>query len=89
MMTEYEYIFAISLQQKLKRRIKGNIYVTVIRDDKLYVKIKKDSDFIFETTIDRFTDKLQNGFTSDYAAYDILKQYKQFVYERIEEEYFY
>ena len=41
MMKEYEYLFAMSLQQKLKHRIVGRIYVTVDPYDELIVKIKK------------------------------------------------
>lgn len=40
-MLDYEYLFSTALSSKLKERIQGRIYVEVIWDDVLIVKIKR------------------------------------------------
>lgn len=84
MMKEYEYLFAMSLQQKLKHRIVGRIYVTVDPYDELIVKIKND-EVEFKAYVTNFSEKFYNGLTTDYEAYEITRQYRSF----INKKYFY
>lgn len=87
-MTDYEYLFATMLQQKLKCKIRGRIFVEVNWHDELYVKIIY-GDEKFETRLKNFTEKFQHGLTTEYVTYEIVKQYKQVLYRQMEEKYFY
>lgn len=88
-MVEYERLFAESVQKKLKSKIIGRIFVCVTYNDKLLVKIYRDDEVIFQSLEPNFARRLQNGLTSNDVVWDILKQYKRFVHEKIEKEYFY
>lgn len=89
MMKEYEYLFVTTLHSKLKRKIVGRIYCTVIQQDKLYVKIVNNDDMKFEMYLDDFGDKFYHGLTTDYVMYDIMKKYRKFIENRINQRYFY
>ena len=78
-MKDYEYLFTRTLHQKLKEKIIGKIFVTVNHDDELRVEIESFGDFTFRTKLDNFSDRILNGLTTDYVAYDIVKQYKSFI----------
>ena len=69
-MADYEYIFSTLLHKKLKEKIVGHIYVAV-RNDILITEIKID------ISINDFANKLVNGYSTDYAAYEIAKEYKK------------
>lgn len=77
-MREYEYIFAIALQSKLKEKIDASIYVNVFRDQ-LTVHIKTRLGLEYETGIDNFSEKIRNGYSSEYAAYQIVKEYRSYI----------
>ena len=47
-MLESEYLFSTTLQQKLKPRIIGNIFVKVTRNNELLVVISKDGEELFK-----------------------------------------
>ena len=47
MMADYEYQFAVLLQQRLKSKIQGGIYVTVAVDE-LIVKVIRDETIDFK-----------------------------------------
>ena len=64
-MTQYGYDFSMALYAKLKERIYGHIYVKVTDDDELY--------------INRFSEKMLNGYTTDYAAYKVIEKLKKYV----------
>lgn len=57
--TDYEYLFSMNLQAKLKEKIQGAIYVKVNEND--------------------FANRMLNGLTTDYAAYEVVQKYKKFV----------
>lgn len=40
-MTDYEYLFSMNLQAKLKEKIQGAIYVKVNENDSLVIKITR------------------------------------------------
>ncbi len=77
--TDYEYLFSMNLQAKLKERIQGGIFVKVDKDDILTVKITRRDNNNFETSFTDFSDRMLNGFTTDYAAYEVTKKYREFV----------
>lgn len=64
-MTQYGYDFSMALYAKLKERIYGHIYVKVTDDDELY--------------INRFSEKMLNGYTTDYATYEVIEKLKKYV----------
>lgn len=78
-MMDYEYLFATTLHAKLKEKIIGKIYVAVTRENALLVKIESFGNLTYSTTINNFSDKILNGYSTDYAAYEIVNQYRKFV----------
>ena len=78
-MMDYERLFATALHAKLKKKIVWKIYVEVTRENVLLVKIESFGGLSYCTTIDNFSDKILNGFSTDYAAYEIVEQYKKFI----------
>lgn len=89
MYDDYKQLFSMTLQQKLKYRIKGNIYVKVTLDDALLVVISQNGETIFKKFIDNISDKIRNGLTTDYCAYEVVKEYREVVIEMTMEQYFY
>ena len=77
-MKDYEYLFAMAVQQKLKKQIIGKIFVKVNCDDELIIEIK-NGDTEFRSVITNFSDKIINGYPSDYAVYEIVNEYKKFI----------
>lgn len=77
--TDYEYLFSMNLQTKLKERIQGAIFVKVNGNDSLVVKIARRDNNNFEMSFTDFSGRMINGFTTDYAAYEVTKKYREFV----------
>lgn len=88
-MTEYERLFAMNLQQKLKTKIVGKIFVTATKDDALYIQITNSDNLEFKTYLKNFTERMLNGWSSDYAAYEVVQQYTDFVIDQMKSKYFY
>lgn len=79
-MFDYEYLFAMTLlHAKLKEKIVGRIFVTVTQDDELYVKIESFGGLTFNWKIEDFSIRIRNGYSSDYAAYEVIQQYKRYI----------
>lgn len=78
-MTDYEYLFSTNLHAKLKERIQGGIYVKVNDNDSLVVKIMRQDGNNFDVSFTDFSNKFLNGFTTDYAAYEVRRKYRDFV----------
>ena len=78
-MTDYEYLFSTNLHAKLKERIQGGIYVKVNDNDSLVVKIMRNDGNNFDVSFTDFSNKFLNGLTTDYAAYEVQKKYRDFV----------
>jgi len=70
------------VHQKLKEHIIGGIFVRVTYNDELYVRIESYNDLKFEIRFSDMANKIRNGYTSDYAVYEIVKEYKKYVLER-------
>lgn len=89
MLRECEQLFSMAVQQKLKRKIIGKIFVKVTQNDELLVLIEREDELKFKLFIENFSEKCINGLTSDYIAYEIMKQYREFLIGRMNEKYFY
>ncbi len=81
-MMDYEQLFAMNLHQKLRERVKGKVFCVVNQNNILVVKIKSRGDWKFSMEFDNFSDRFLNGFTTDYAMYDILSKYRKFITNR-------
>lgn len=86
---EYEQNFTMNIQQKLKTKIKGRIYVEVNWHDEIYVSIINTDNIKWEHRIVNFSERFLHGWSSEYAAYEIMSEYKKFVFEKAKEQYFY
>ena len=80
-MRDYEDLFVKNLHQKLKDAIVGKVYCKV-RNNELYVKIESYGNLTYEVTFENFSDKFINGLTTEYAAYQVIQAYKNFVVKR-------
>lgn len=78
-MTDYEYLFSMNLQAKLKEKIQGAIYVKVNKNDSLVIKITRRDENNFDMSFTDFSNRMLNGFSTDYAAYEVQKKYQKFV----------
>ena len=76
-MRDYEYELSLALQKKLKKVIKGKIFVNVFRDT-LTVQIKNPQDYEWEYILERFSDNMLTGtFNTDEVARAIIRMYKR------------
>lgn len=82
MMKDYEYLFATTLQQRLKEKIVGKIFIKVTLHDELFIKIDTLGGLEYKLFINDFSNKILNGWTTEYAAYEVITQYKRFINER-------
>lgn len=81
MFDECKKCFAIAVHQKLKDRVHGRVFVKVTYNDELYIRIEND-DTEFKTYVSNFAERIFNGWTSDFAVYEVLKQYRAAINER-------
>ena len=82
-MRDYEYLFATTLKQRLKTKIKGKIFCKVTYNDELYVSIRnEDSGIVCELRESGFSEKILNGYSTQYAEYEIIKKYKIYLNDR-------
>lgn len=78
-MTDYEYLFATSLHQKLREKIVGKIFVKVTQKDELFVKIESYGGLEYRFYRSNFSESLLNGYTTDFAAYEVVIEFKKFI----------
>ena len=88
-MTDYEYLFATTVWQRLKRKIKGKIFVKVEDGETLMIKILNEDDETFVQTFDNFSNNFQKGVASKEIAGAVIKAYKQFIFNQMGQKYFY
>lgn len=81
-MMDYEYLFSMNLHQKLRERVIGKVYCKVNEENELYIKIESLGDLKFSMTIDNFSERILNGYSTEYAVYEIMSEYERFVYNR-------
>ena len=82
MMVDYGYCFAMALQQRLKSKIKGRIFVAVNDDDVLFINITNKDETVFKISFNNFANRLYNGWTSEYAAYEVISEYRKKLFDR-------
>ena len=76
-MRDYEYELSLTLQKKLKKVIKGRIFVNVFRDT-LVVQIKNPHDYEWKYEMERFSNNMITGaFSTDEVAKDVITTYKR------------
>lgn len=78
----YEYLFQTNLHAKIREKVIGKVFVKVNQDDVLIVKIESFGNLKFETSIDNFSKRILNGYSTDYAAYEIVKRYTSYIMKR-------
>lgn len=74
--TDYEYLFSMNLQAKLKEKIQGAIYVKVNENDSLVIKVTRRDGNNFDVSFTDFANRMLNGLTTDY---EVVQKYKKFV----------
>lgn len=77
----FERIFARNLAQRLSEKIYGKIVVKV-NGDNLEVYIDCWTDISCTITIYDFTNKILNGYSTDYCCYEVLERYKRILMKR-------
>ena len=87
-MMDYEKLFSETLYTKLKEKVIAKVFVNVNVQDQLYVHITRHDGIDYELYIDNFSDKFINGWTTDYAAYEVLEDYKKYIKKIIFNKYF-
>ena len=79
---DYKYLFETNLHARLKQNIIGKIFVKVNKNDSLIISIKSSGGIKFETSITNFSDRILNGYSTEYAAYEVKKKYKEYITKR-------
>lgn len=77
----YEKIFVINLGKKLAEQIYGKIEVSIVYDQ-LHVHIQCWNDMDCVIKLDNFAERIVNGWSTDYAAYEVLERYRKIVMKR-------
>lgn len=82
MMKEYEYIIASTLRQKLIEKVNGGVK-TWVTNDELFINIRlEECGILYELSVPNFAERILNGWTTDYAVYEILQDYRRFINSR-------
>ena len=87
-MRDYEYELSLALQKKLKKVIKGRIFVNVFHDT-LIVQIKNPHDYEWEYRLERFSNNMITGFSTDEVAKAVITTYKHDLVTILFKEVFY
>lgn len=88
-MRDYEYELSLALQKKLKKVIKGRIFVNVFHDT-LIVQIKNPRDYEWEYKMERFSNNMITGeFSTDEVAKEVITEYKHDLVSNLFGEVFY
>ena len=88
-MRDYEYELSLALQKKLKKVIKGRIFVNVFHDT-LIVQIKNPRDYEWEYKMERFSNNMITGaFSTDEVAKEVILCYKRDLVSNLFTEVFY
>ena len=88
-MRDYEYELSLALQKKLKKVIKGRIFVNVFHDT-LIVQIKNPHDYEWEYKMERFSNNTSTGaFSTDEVAKEVVMEYKHDLVSNLFGEVFY
>lgn len=86
---DYRYVFSTLLHAELKKRIVGRIFTKITYYDELLVKIDTYDDLTYTVTIPNISDKILNGYTTEYAMYEVMKNYRDYIQKLVNKKYFY
>lgn len=84
----YKYLFSTVLHSKIKEQVIGKVFTRVMYNDTLLISITSYDNVEFVMEISNFSEKILNGWSTDYAVYEVLEKYKKFVTNRIMKKYF-
>ena len=88
-MRDYEYELSLALQKKLKKVIKGRIFVNIFHDT-LIVQIKNPRDYEWEYRLENFSNNMITGaFSTDEVAKEVITTYKRDLVSNLFEAVFY
>lgn len=88
-MLDYGYVFARALHEKLKARVFAGVHVKCTEQDTIEIVIARTSeDLIFRMEIQNFSEKILYGYSTEYAAYEILSKYRKFIQKMTQRKYF-
>lgn len=88
-MRDYEYELSLALQRKLKKAIKGRIFVNVFHDT-LIVQIKNPYDYEWEYRLKKFSNNMITGaFSTDEVVKEVITTYKRDLVSNLFEEVLY
>lgn len=80
MMVSYVQVFAMNLRERIYERVKiKSIFITQTYNDDLYIQITLNGGLQFKTRIYGISDKILNGYTTKYAAYEIIGELRKFI----------
>lgn len=65
-----------------KESFKGGIFVKVNENDSLVVEIKRKDGNNFGVSFTDFSNRILNGFTTEYAVYEVTRKYRKYVMEQ-------
>lgn len=68
--------------ETINRHFIGKVYCKVNEENELYIKIESLGDLKFSMTIDNFSERILNGYSTEYAVYEIMSEYEKFVHNR-------
>ena len=80
-MRDYENLYATALHQKLKEKIIGKVYVKITTKDVLHIDITSKGDIKFNMDFDGFSKMFINGWSTDRAADEVYRAYKEFIFK--------
>mgnify|MGYP006968139813 CR=1 FL=1 len=76
----YEHVFSMNLHEKLKQKIVAWIFCEINSENQLHVVIRtKQGGFRYESCIDDISEKIVNGYSTDYAAYEIIRDFRKYI----------
>jgi hypothetical protein len=78
----------MNLHERLKEQIFGKIFCKITYNDELYVNIESCGDVNYSLTIPNVTEKIINGWSTEYAAYEIVNAFKKHVIKIAMKKYF-
>lgn len=87
-MLNYGKVFAAALHERLKEQIVAHIYVTYDENDQIYINIKSYDDVDYRMRITELSEKVVRGYSSEYACYEIVKDFRKYINEKFVTRYF-
>lgn len=70
---------ARTYMRNLRKESREVYFVKVNENDSLVIKITRRDENNFDMSFTDFSNRMLNGFSTDYAAYEVTKKYQKFV----------